>query len=49
MNEECPYLEQRDEIWHGEERHDLYCSYHLEWCPKCDGCKFNKNEKDNEE
>lgn len=48
MNEECPYLEQRDAMWHGVERHDLYCSYHLTWCPQCEYCQLNEQEEDDE-
>ena len=46
--EDCPYLIQRDEIWHGSERHDLYCSYHLKWCPDCEGCTNNKKKEEDE-
>lgn len=46
---DCPYLQQRDEIYHGGERHDLYCSYHLEWCPNCDRCYVNKQERNEDE
>lgn len=49
MNEDCEYLSHRDDIWHGSERHDYYCLYHLEWCPDCRGCKFNKKQEDNED
>ena len=49
MYDDCEHLRHVDAIWHGRERHDFYCDYHMIWCPDCKGCKFNKNEKDDEE
>jgi len=47
-NEDCPYLALRDEMFHGRERHDDYCYYHLEWCPDCKGCVNNKPTEEDE-
>ena len=46
MNSDCEHLVQRDEIWYGRERHDLYCLFNNEWCPDCRVCKLKRDEED---